>query len=299
MRSLRLYLSLADLERSERWAIHGANHRLTLHTGLGFYSAFLIADKVTVASKSNDSPLQYVFESDSNAQGFTITEDPRGVTLGRGTEITLHVKEDAKEYLETERLAALIEKHAQYGLSPIYLFTETTVTETIEDEESSTDDDSEVKVEAEDEEKEVKTREVTTADWKLVNDRAPLWMRDPKDVTKEEYEEFYKATFKSAEPPLAWTHFKGDAGSTPFRALVYLPANLPHDFYSKNCEPPRSSAFTMAITDLLDSVDVSLESLKLFVRRVFITNDLGPDYLQKHLNWVKVSDINLSACPAL
>ena len=106
------------------------------------------------------------------------------------------------------------------------------------------------------------------AEWELINDRPPLWMREPKDVTEAEYEDFYLKTFKDSEPPLAWSHFKGDAGSTTFRALIYIPSSLPNDFYSKDY--------------------VSLDSLKLFVRRVFITSDLGKDYLEKHLNWVKV-----------
>lgn len=242
--------------------------------GLGFYSSFLVADRVTVASKSNDSPKQFVFESTSDAQGFKIAEDPRGTTLGRGTEITLHLKDDAKEYLEEEKLRSLISKHAEYGASPIYLWTETTSTYVDDEEEeeakpAADEDDSEVKIEeVNSTPKTPKTKEIKTNEWQLVNDRAPLWMRDPKEVTSDEYKEFFKGAFKSTEEPLAWSHFKGDAGPTSFRALIFIPPTLPNDFYSKDY--------------------LSLESLKLFVRRVFITNDLGKDYLPRHLNWVKV-----------
>lgn len=163
--------------------------------GLGFYSSFLVADRVTVASKSNDSPVQYIFESAADAQSFTIAEDPRGDTLGRGTEIVLHLKDDATEYLDTDKLRALISRHAEYGASPIYLWTETVTSAPVEPEESAVSDereDGEVKIDDEDEEvkqpKAVEMREVRTSDWQLVNDRAPLWMRDPKDVSKEEYE---------------------------------------------------------------------------------------------------------------
>lgn len=93
-------------------------------------------------------------------------------------------------------------------------------------------------------------------------------MRDPKQVTEEEYVDFYKKTFKSTDGPLAWSHFKGDAGSTAFRALIYIPSGVPNEFYSKDY--------------------VQLESLKLFVKRVFITNDLGANYLERHLDWIKV-----------
>lgn len=155
-----------------------------------FYSSFLIADRVTVASKSTESPSQYVFESEADAQGFSIAEDPRGNTLGRGTEITLWLKEDAKEYLDNAKLRTLIERDAEYGASPIYLWTETTTTEVVEDETPApeADVDGEVKVEDDAEAKEPVTREVKSAEWSLVNDRAPLWMRDPKDVSAEEHE---------------------------------------------------------------------------------------------------------------
>ncbi|GAA5938814.1 hypothetical protein JCM1841_001128 [Sporobolomyces salmonicolor] len=230
--------------------------------GLGFYSSFLVADRVTVASKANDSPEQWVFESEADAEGFRIVEDPRGVTLGRGTEITLYLKDDAKaEYLDQPKLRSLIQKHAEYNAAPIYLYNKPA-----EKVEEVDEDVAEVKVEdaAEDEQGQVESQ----PEWELVNDRPPLWMREPKEVTDEEYESFYMKTFNSPEPPLAWTHFKGDAGSTAFRALVYLPSGVPNDFYSKDY--------------------VSLDSLKLFVRRVFITSDLGKDYLEKHLNWIKV-----------
>lgn len=225
--------------------------------GLGFYSSFLVADRVTVASKSNDDPKQHIFESEADAAGFSVAEDPRGNTLGRGTEITLWIKDDATEYLNTDKLKALLKRHAEYNASPIFVWSSTTTDEP---------DESDV---AADEDAVPAMKAVTRHGWELVNDRAPLWMREPKDVTDEEYIQFYEKTFKDErEPPLAWTHFKGDAGSTAFRALVYLPSQMPNDFYSKDY--------------------ISLESLKLFVRRVFITDNLGENYLPKHFNWIKV-----------
>lgn len=148
----------------------------------------MVADRVTVASKSNDSPQQYIFESEADAQGFSIVEDPRGNTLGRGTEITLWLKDDAREYLENEKLKALIERDAEYGASPIFLWTETKSLEPVERTVSDDDNDDEVKVEDDDETKAPEMEEVTKAEWKLVNDRAPLWMREPKEVSDEEYE---------------------------------------------------------------------------------------------------------------
>ncbi|GAA6022164.1 hypothetical protein JCM11491_005112 [Sporobolomyces phaffii] len=221
--------------------------------GLGFYSSFLVAERVTVASKSVDSPTQYVFESEADAEGFKVYKDPRGSTLGRGTEITLWLKPEADEFLDADKLKGLIRKHAEYNAAPIYLWDDATKgDEQSEDEVNPADGEGEQQV----------------GGWQLINDQAPLWMRDPKEVSDSEYETFFEKTFKASQAPLGWSHFKGDIGSTAFRALVYLPSAVPNDFYSKDY--------------------VSLESLKLFVRRVFITSDLGKDYLPRHLNWIKV-----------
>lgn len=259
------------LETIESKNAEGAN--LIGQFGLGFYSSFLVADRVTVASKPASSSEQWVFESEANADGFQIVRDPRGPTLGRGTEITLYLKDDAKEeYLDVEKLRSLIQKHAEYNSAPIYLWTATTTTvapgaETalVEKEEKEGDE-----LEIEDDKEEAAESEAVpeAPHWELVNDRQPLWMRDPKQVTEEEYIDFYQKTFKSTDGPLAWSHFKGDAGSTAFRALIYIPSGVPNEFYSKDY--------------------VQLESLKLFVKRVFITNDLGANYLERHLDWIKV-----------
>ncbi|BGO99072.1 ATP-dependent molecular chaperone HSC82 [Rhodotorula toruloides] len=230
--------------------------------GLGFYSSFLVADRVTVASKTADDVEQWVFESEANADGFKIVKDPRGPTLGRGTEITLYLKPDAAdEYLDLPKLRSLIQKHAEYNAAPIYLWTSASLDPSVNAVPVVEAEDDEIKVEDE-------ATAVEQPKWDLVNDRPPLWMRDSKDVTEEEYENFYMTTFDSPDAPLAWAHFKGDAGSTSFRALVYIPSALPNDFYSKDY--------------------ISLNSLKLFVKRVFITSDLGPNYLERHMNWIKV-----------
>ncbi|BGP44319.1 hypothetical protein JCM10450v2_000130 [Rhodotorula kratochvilovae] len=237
--------------------------------GLGFYSSFLVADRVTVASKTADEAEQWVFESEADAEGFKIVKDPRGPTLGRGTEVTLYLKPDARaDYLDVSKLRSLIQKHAEYNAAPIYLWSSPLLDPTVQAPQTpvaESAEEAELKVE----DAEAEIAKTTQAEWELINDRPPLWMREPKEVTEEEYESFYMKTFKESEPPLAWSHFKGDAGSTTFRALIYIPSGIPNDFYSKGDY-------------------VSQESLKLFVRRVFITNDLGKDYLERHLNWVKV-----------
>ena len=154
--------------------------------GVGFYSAFLVADTVVVASKSNDDPVQHIWESDSAS--FSINEDPRGDTLKRGTQISLKLKDEAKDYLQEDTLKNLIEKYSQFINFPIYLWQsrveeveepiddDVTPEKAAEDAEKKDDEDADVKVE---EEKEKKTRKVekTIWEWKLVNTAKPLWQR--------------------------------------------------------------------------------------------------------------------------
>jgi len=135
--------------------------------GLGFYSSFLVASRVTVASKSIDSPAQFVFESEADAEGFRIYEDPRGNTLGRGTEITLWLKEEAGEYLDEERLKGLIRTHSEYNSAPIYLWGQKPAVEEAEGEDKT---------------------EIEEASWELINDMPPLWMREPKELSDSDYE---------------------------------------------------------------------------------------------------------------
>lgn len=158
--------------------------------GVGFYSAFLVADTVVVTSKSNDD-VQHIWESDSNS--FTINEDPRGDSLKRGTQISLKLKEEAKDFLQEETIKRLVEKYSQFISFPIYLWQSRVeeVEEPIDDEltpekaaedeakKAETDDEDEVKVEEEKEEEKKKTRKVekTIWEWSLINTAKPIWTR--------------------------------------------------------------------------------------------------------------------------
>lgn len=125
------------------------------------------------------------------------------------------IKDDAKEYLDNEKLRALISRHSEYGASPIYLWEEKSVEEPIEAAPAADvdgEEKDEVKVE---DETPVETRTVIKGEWERVNNRAPLWMREPKDVSEVEYKEFFKATFKDVVDPLAWSHFKVCLPSAP------------------------------------------------------------------------------------
>ncbi|KAL0949963.1 hypothetical protein HGRIS_009983 [Hohenbuehelia grisea] len=265
--------------------------------GLGFYSSFLVADRVFVASMppktaANPEPVQHVFSSHAEESAFEVYKDPRGNTLDRGTEITLVLKDDALEYIDENKLTDLVHKHS--GMSsafPIYLQVERKKEVPVEEEakpeassdaekpfeskaEGEADDEAIVEEVKTDEEKEKdakpKTKEITVEEWKHLNAQPPIWMRDPKEVSTEDYETFYKAFFKQAEKPLAWHHFSGDSGDgVSFRGIAFLPAKLDDGYWQQP----------------LQSVS---KDIKLMVKRVFITSDLGENGLPKWASWVKV-----------
>ncbi|KAH9938276.1 Hsp90 protein-domain-containing protein [Fomitopsis serialis] len=247
--------------------------------GLGFYSSFLVADRVYVASiaaksTSNPEPVQYVFSSGADESSFEIYPDPRGTTLGRGTEITLVLKDDAIEYMDAHKITDLVDKHSSFASTfPIYLWTERTETVAEEkpaEETPETDEDEAVLEDVTESDKTPKTKEVTVEEWIHMNSQPPIWMRDPKAVTDEEYESFYAATFKDYQKPLAWDHFSGDSGSgVSFKAIIFIPSELPNEYWQN---PMMSSA----------------RDIRLMVKRVFITSDLGEDALPKWASWIKV-----------
>merc|ERR1711865_763465 len=140
----------------------GADANLIGQFGVGFYSAFLVADKVSVTSKCNDDAVQHVWESSADAS-FTVVEDPRGNTLGRGTRVTLHLKEDAHDYLSEDKLKETSKKYSQFIQFPIYVKVKKEVeAEAEEDDDDDKDEDEEkddVETKDDDEEKEEEEEE--------------------------------------------------------------------------------------------------------------------------------------------
>merc|ERR1719247_810178 len=180
----------------------GADASLIGQFGVGFYSAFLVADKVTVTSISKDSNAQHVWESGADGS-FTVSEDPRGSTLGRGTRVTLHMKDEAHSMLEIADLEANIKKYSQFMMFPIMLKVE---------KKSDGDDDDEPKEKFE---------------WKKLNSDKPLWLKPKEDISKEDYVQFFQAfTNQPSATPLMKTHFSAE-GEIEFTALMYVPSQKP------------------------------------------------------------------------
>ncbi|CAH9142417.1 unnamed protein product [Cuscuta epithymum] len=247
--------------------------------GVGFYSVYLVADYVEVISKHNDDK-QYVWESKADG-AFAISEDVWNDPLGRGTEIRLHLRDEAGEYLDQHKLKDLVKKYSEFINFPINLWASREVEKEVQEDEDDADEEetsetssSEEETEDEDSEKDdehkkarMKKVKETTYEWELLNDVKAIWLRNPKEVTEEEYTKFYHSLAKdfSEEKPLAWSHFTAE-GDVEFKAVLFIPPKAPQDLYESYYNSKKSN-------------------LKLYVRRVFISDEFD-ELLPKYLNFL-------------
>jgi len=243
--------------------------------GVGFYSAFLVADKITVTSKNHTDDKTWTWESEINANSYTIRESEE--TMTRGTKIVLHLKEGCEEFATGEKLSSLVKTYSEFISFPIDVWSKQTKEKQVEDKESTAKlkeawEKKKIEAEAKGEEfsepepKPVMKKEFEQVEeWATANNDKPIWVRSPKDVEQEAYNDFFKSTFKEFLDPLAHSHFAVE-GDIEFRSLLFVPGMAPfeqQDMMAKS------------------------KAIKLFVRRVFISDEFDESLLPRYLTFVR------------
>ena len=246
--------------------------------GVGFYSAFLVADKITVTTKNNADDKTWTWESEIGQSSYQIREggDDAG-TLTRGTRIVLHLKEGAEEFAEDTKLTDLVKTYSEFISFPIEVFAKKSVPKEVEDVDATakaTEEYNKRKIAAEATGEEfteeapapvMKTEYDDVQEYSVQNNDKPIWVRSPREVEKASYDEFFKSTFKEFLDPLAYNHFAVE-GDIEFRSILYVPGMAP---FEQQDMMARSKA------------------IKLYVRRVFISDEFDDSLLPRYLTFVR------------
>merc|ERR1711998_77688 len=259
----------------------GGDINLIGQFGVGFYSVYLVADKVTVTTKPNDDK-QYIWESTADSS-FTIREDTEGESLGRGTKVTLHLKDDCKEFTEPDKLKELVKKYSEFINFPIMLQTTKEVEEEVpieegdeeakeeakEEDKEKTDDekeDSDLDIKDGDEAEKKTTKKVKkeVVEYNQVNSEKAIWTKSARDVEESEYDSFYNTIAKETDGPLTKMHFSAE-GEIEFKSILFIPKKAPYDLMEGKAKS---------------------NNIKLYVRRVFITDEFE-DLMPRWLSFIK------------
>lgn len=233
----------------------GGDINLIGQFGVGFYSNFLVSDKIIVTSKNNEDS-QHVWVSQAG-HSFKVFEDPRGDTIGRGTRLTLMLKPDSHDFADPAKLKKIVQKYSEFVNYPIYMKIKRDVTREV----PWTDEELQ-ELTPEEAERPNKITE-TVWEWELINENKPIWLRE--DVEDEDYTNFYKALTKDTREPMTHLHFNTE-GEVEFTALLYIPSQAPYDLFQNyyGAKAP----------------------LRLYVRRVLITEEFE-DILPRYLSFIR------------